>query len=102
MYKTIEILDSPEADILQHFLECIKFIEKAINEEKGCILVHCFAGKSRSSSVVIAYLMWKWMKPLEEVFAFVKKQRPIVQPNTGKANCYGCVCSLLWKGSGSS
>jgi protein-tyrosine phosphatase len=55
-YKIINILDSPAANIKVHFAPCIKWIKEAI-DNGGCVLVHCFAGVSRSASVIIAYLM---------------------------------------------
>ena len=52
--------------------------------QKGTnVFVHCFAGVSRSSSIVIAYIMYKYKLTLEEAFQYVKSKRPIVQPNPG-------------------
>jgi protein-tyrosine phosphatase len=47
------------------------------------VVVNCFAGVSRSSSIVIAYIMYKYNLTLEEAFQYVKSKRPIVQPNVG-------------------
>lgn len=55
-YKLINILDSPSANLKKFWPECISFIKQAI-ASGGNILVHCFAGVSRSASTVIAYLM---------------------------------------------
>jgi hypothetical protein len=55
-YKLINILDCPSANLKQHFASCIKFIKEAI-ETGGCVLIHCFAGVSRSATITIAYLM---------------------------------------------
>lgn len=52
-----EIEDSENADILTLLPQCIKFIDDAI-ESGGTVLVHCYAGVSRSASVVISYIMY--------------------------------------------
>jgi len=49
----------------------------------GSVLVHCAAGKSRSASLVIAYLMREFKWKYEEAFNYVKSKRSIVQPNPG-------------------
>ena len=43
------------------------------------------AGISRSSSVCIAYLMWKEKLGFDASFKQVKKARPCVYPNLGEA-----------------
>ena len=49
-------------NILEHFTECIGFIESAFKNPSGTnsVLVHCFYGVSRSSTILIAYLMKKY------------------------------------------
>ena len=47
----------------------------------GKVLVHCQAGISRSSTIVIAYLMKKKGISLETAFRETKKIRSIVEPN---------------------
>ena len=48
--------DMPGYDLSQYFKMTFEFIEEARSKEEG-ILVHCVAGASRSSTIVIAYLM---------------------------------------------
>lgn len=82
LYKTINILDVPDADITSYFPECCAFIEQA-KEEMGVVLVHCNAGVSRSSSVVIGYLMDTEGLSFDDAFAEVKEARPTTKPNPG-------------------
>ncbi|XP_077470009.1 dual specificity protein phosphatase 19-like isoform X2 [Stigmatopora argus] len=83
IYKSVQILDLPDADVTSHVEECGAFIERAREEQNGVVLVHCNAGVSRSSSVVTAYLMWREGLPFEEAFQQVKRARPCCQPNSG-------------------
>jgi protein-tyrosine phosphatase len=45
------------------------------------VLVHCYAGVSRSASVCIAYLMKKFNWSLEKSLWFIKSKRRFVNPN---------------------
>jgi protein-tyrosine phosphatase len=77
LQKRIEIDDSIDVNISQYFDECLEFI-KEIN---GPVLVHCTAGISRSSSVVIAYCMKEKMWSFDEAMVHCKSVRPQVSPN---------------------
>ena len=52
----------------------------AANIKRGCVLVHCGAGISRSAAVVIAYLCRYAGMSYAEALAFVKAKRPQVAP----------------------
>jgi len=45
--------------------------------------VHCFAGVSRSATIVIAYLMQEKEMNMEIAFSFASQARPIIFPNMG-------------------
>ena len=77
-HKLIKINDLPRENIIKYFGECLLFI----NDDKK-ILVHCFAGSSRSATIIIAYLMWKNKMKYEDALDFVQKKRFIVYPNEG-------------------
>lgn len=57
-------------------------MKDAINRGGG-VLVHCFAGVSRSSTCVIAYLMQEKDMSFEEAFSYASKRRPVIFPNMG-------------------
>eukprot|EP00347_Sterkiella_histriomuscorum_P016112 403354447 len=81
-YRVINILDMPYVNIMKHFASAISFIRDAISSG-GTILVHCYAGISRSASCVIAYLMQDKGMPFFEAMSYVRKRRHIVFPNFG-------------------
>ena len=82
-YYNIQMLDSPDQPIL-YVIHCVNdIIEK--NKFQGNILVHCYVGKSRSASCVIAYIMYlsNFKYDVNNILIYVKNLRPIVQPNDG-------------------
>ncbi|XP_077438521.1 dual specificity protein phosphatase 19-like isoform X1 [Vanacampus margaritifer] len=82
VYKTVQILDLPETQIASYVNECGAFIDQA-REQDGVVLVHCNAGVSRSSSIVMAYLMWREELLFDEAYRQVKLARPSSRPNPG-------------------
>ena len=48
--------------------------------------MHCYAGVSRSSAIVAAYLMWKYRWPLDKTLAFLVFKRVVAKPNDGFYN----------------
>jgi protein-tyrosine phosphatase len=79
-YKRLPASDSGSQNLKQYFAEAISFIDDA-RDKNGKVLVHCQAGVSRSPTIVAAYLMARSHKSLQEAFAFIREQRPIVAPN---------------------
>jgi protein-tyrosine phosphatase len=47
------------------------------------VLVHCYAGISRSTTIVLAYLIYKYKWTLAEALRTVSSIRKIVCPNPG-------------------
>ncbi|XP_055818113.1 dual specificity protein phosphatase 1-like isoform X2 [Solanum dulcamara] len=82
VYKVLAVHDRVDVNISHYFEECFDFIEEA-KRQGGGVLVHCFAGKSRSATIVIAYLMKKHGMSRSEAFQLVKSKRPVVSPNAG-------------------
>lgn len=50
------------------------------------ILVHCFAGRSRSVAIILAYLMYKLRIPLSVALLHVRQFRANANPNNGFIN----------------
>lgn len=87
-YKIIAIPDSPCFNIISTLPECFSFIQSALAE--GNILIHwyiifSFAGKSRSISVAIGYLMKTYKLDYDTAFHYVKEKRKVAEPNEGFA-----------------
>ena len=77
-YKTIEISDNENENLFDYFMPCFDFIDRS----ERCF-VHCRAGVSRSSSVVISYLMLSEKMTFENAKNFVKDKRSVIEPNKG-------------------
>lgn len=58
------------------------FLDKVISQNEN-VLVHCFAGVSRSASLVIYYFMRKYGWTFDQAFQYVKLKRSIINPNEG-------------------
>ena len=82
--KKIEALDHPEASLVPFMDEAADFIKEGV--ASGGILVHCFAGISRSTTMVIAYLMKEFGKSVHEALYHIRKNRPFANPNHGFMN----------------
>lgn len=94
--------DHPNEDLLQYFAEAVKYIDQALKEsdraeesgeeieslnsnekDGGGVFVHCAMGKSRSATLVVAYLMWKYHMDSESALAQLCEGRPVCDPNPG-------------------
>lgn len=75
----VYIDDDESEPISDHFDECINFIDST----NGPVLVHCWAGISRSATIVVAYLMRKREMNYKEAIQFVQKRRSFICPNDG-------------------
>lgn len=81
-YHRIDLCDNEATNIRKFFDETNSFIDEAI-KEGGNILVHCHAGISRSTSIIIAYLMKHQKMNFNKAFELIKEKRGKIQPNSG-------------------
>ena len=76
IYKTLEIQDNEYEIIINSLIKGIEFIEN-----NKTILVHCREGISRSSTIVIGYIMYKEKKSYIEAENFVREKKDDIKPN---------------------
>ena len=62
--------------------DVVKLMDSFLERNKK-VFVNCYAGVSRSASIVIAYLMYKRNMSFIQAFEFLKMKRSIVSPNLG-------------------
>eukprot|EP01112_Ceratiomyxa_fruticulosa_P015459 TRINITY_DN4545_c0_g1_i1.p1 TRINITY_DN4545_c0_g1~~TRINITY_DN4545_c0_g1_i1.p1 ORF type:complete len:280 (-),score=57.33 TRINITY_DN4545_c0_g1_i1:347-1186(-) len=76
---SIEMSDSPNADILPILQQAHSFIEES--KKNGLkVLVHCETGMSRSSAVILSYLVQHHQMNLTQAYNHLKSRRKIISP----------------------
>ncbi|XP_062499495.1 dual specificity protein phosphatase 14-like [Corticium candelabrum] len=78
-FLRIPVTDKPDSLLSSHFDTVSDKIEEARLSGKN-VLVHCRAGISRSSTLVLAYLMKHKEMTLLDAYRHVKSRRPFAQP----------------------
>ena len=76
----LQVTDLPDEDLLSHFTTANNFIEEC-HQKGGACLVHCYRGRSRSATVVTAYLMHRHSYSLNKAIAKVRSKRPSISPH---------------------
>ncbi|XP_023264961.1 dual specificity protein phosphatase 26-like isoform X2 [Seriola lalandi dorsalis] len=69
--------DSTHFDLDVYFQPAADFIHKALKTPDGKVLVHCIMGMSRSSTLVLAYLMIYRHLPLKQALKKLIQKRAI-------------------------
>lgn len=82
VYKRIQLNDEEDDDVAKHLSDCARFIDNAL-QAGGTVLVHCNMGVSRSSTLVLYWLVIKNNWSLEQGFRFIQKSRTQMRPNQG-------------------
>ncbi|OCK73916.1 phosphatases II [Lepidopterella palustris CBS 459.81] len=78
----IEVEDDPNENLLQYFEDSNRFVREGL-EQGGGVFVHCAMGKSRSATLVIAYLMAEHHLAPSQALAQLCESRPVCDPNSG-------------------
>lgn len=81
-YLTFFLKDSQNENIECLFYRAIDFI-LGCQKSKTNVLVHCIQGVSRSVTLVIAFIIFKYGYDYKKAEQFVKQKRPIACPNNG-------------------
>ena len=81
-YLKLDVLDSPEVKIKDYFHKTGEFINEAI-EKYGGVFVHCHAGISRSSTIIMAYMISHKGYSFSDALKHCKSQREKINPNEG-------------------
>uniref|UniRef100_A0A8C7QXT0 Protein-tyrosine-phosphatase n=1 Tax=Oncorhynchus mykiss TaxID=8022 RepID=A0A8C7QXT0_ONCMY len=76
----VPVLDQPHAPLACYF---DAVAERIHNNHSGSTLVHCTAGRSRSPTLIMAYLMRYEGVSLRQAHEWVLKYRPHIRPNAG-------------------
>uniref|UniRef100_K7KVG7 Uncharacterized protein n=1 Tax=Glycine max TaxID=3847 RepID=K7KVG7_SOYBN len=84
MYTNFSVCDTEDSNISSIFEEACDFIDY-VEQAGRSILVHCFEGKSRSATLVLAYLMLRKKFTLLEAWSALKRVHRRSQPNDGFA-----------------
>ena len=102
-YKTVTLEDDDEQELLPFLDECFAFIDRArpkgpetnwapgavpaggkpLHNAAGKVLINSYFGISRTSALVLAYLMKTYGWTLRSAFYHLKERNPVARPNEG-------------------
>lgn len=82
-YFVIPVRDQQTVQISKHFIEAHQYIRSAREKGTGAVFVHCWAGVSRSATIVISYLMQLERLSFQEALTRTSSAKPDVEPNPG-------------------
>lgn len=81
-YLRCPLKDLEEEDLQPHIPVAMSFLEKGLSSG-GSVLVHCHAGRSRSCSLLLAWLMHSRKWTLKRALEHLQSYRPEAAPNAG-------------------
>ena len=81
-YLILNALDTENTNLSEYFEICNNYIDEVL-ENNNKILIHCMAGKSRSVTILCAYIIKKFGMNVENSLKSIKYKRDIIEPNQG-------------------
>lgn len=81
-YFRVDVEDMSREPIEMYFEEACDFVSESLENREG-VLVHCRSGVSRSSTIVLAFLVKRMGMRLFDAFFLLRSKRNIVTPNLG-------------------
>lgn len=84
-HLSLNLIDNETQNIIHYFDISNHFIDNII-QKKQKILIHCIAGRSRSATLLIAYLIYKYKYSVNDAIKLLKEKRNIVEPNQNFIN----------------
>ena len=85
-YLKLDIKDQNDFPIQNYFNKGIQFIQDALNNNDGNILIHCMQGKSHSTTLLMAYLIKCQKETTNSAYKILKSKRQLTMPNLGFMN----------------
>jgi len=80
----LSVEDMPFFEIVPYLQTAVYWISRALASSPDArVVVHCFQGISRSSTIVAAYLIASRAMSVKQAIAYLKARRPIADPNFG-------------------
>lgn len=79
----VPVDDTPDDDVFVYMNTVADQIASHIQTRPGNVVVHCVAGVSRSTSLVLGYLIKYHKMSLRDAYQMVHSRRPVVRPNNG-------------------
>ena len=82
-YLKLEIKDQNDFPIQDFFEKGAQFIHESLLCNDGNILIHCMQGKSRSTTILMAYLIKYKNEDTNSAYKIIKSKRRLTMPNLG-------------------
>ena len=77
IFKKLDLRETKDEDLIIFLYDAFSYIDSSVKN----IYIYCRKGISRSSSIVIGYLMYKNQLKYSDAYNHVKSNRKIINPN---------------------